>query len=220
MSNVLVVATHPDDETLGCGGTLLKHKDNGDKIYWLIVTAISTGYSHNHILQRNRQVAAVSLRYKFSKVFELGYAPNTLFDGVFSSLVVDIRDVFYAVRPNTIYLPFKNDIHSDHRITFQAAHSCTKAFRFSSVKRVLMMETLSETEFAASISSDSFSPNVFVDITKYIEYKLDIMSLYKSELEAPPSPRSLRTIKALATCRGATANCRYAESFMLLKDII
>jgi len=220
MSNVLVVATHPDDETLGCGGTLLKHRDNGDEIYWVIVTAINEGYNHNFILQRNRQVAAVSLRYKFSKVFELGYAPNTLFDGVFSNLVADIRDVFYAVNPNVIYLPFKNDVHSDHRITFQAAYSCAKTFRLPSVARILMMETLSETEFAPSISSDSFSPNVFVDITEYIEYKLDIMSLYKSELEAPPSPRSLRAIKALATYRGAMAGCSCAESFMLLKEIM
>ena len=82
-----------------------------------------------------------------------------------------------------------------------------------------MMETLSETEFAPSPKEDSFIPNMFVDITDFIERKIEIMKIYKSEIGACPFPRSERNVRALATFRGATAGCEYGESFMILKEI-
>lgn len=81
------------------------------------------------------------------------------------------------------------------------------------------METLSETEFAPSTKEDSFIPNVFIDISNYIDKKIDIMKVFESEIGDHPFPRSERNIKALATYRGASSNCNYAESFILLKEI-
>ena len=81
------------------------------------------------------------------------------------------------------------------------------------------METLSETEFTPSTKEDSFIPNMFVDITDFIERKIEIMNIYKNEIGTHPFPRSERNIRALATFRGATAGCEYAESFMILKEI-
>ncbi len=83
-----------------------------------------------------------------------------------------------------------------------------------------MLETLSETEFALSTKEDSFVPNVFVDISDFMDKKLEIMRVYGSELGEHPFPRSERNLKALATLRGATAGCEYAESFVLLKEIV
>ena len=82
------------------------------------------------------------------------------------------------------------------------------------------METLSETKFSLSTKEDSFIPNVFVDINDYMDKKIEIMKIYKGEMGMYPFPRSERNIKALATYRGATSGCEYAESFMLLKEII
>ena len=82
------------------------------------------------------------------------------------------------------------------------------------------METLSETEFSPSIKKDSFIPNTFVDISKNIDKKINIMNTYKSEINKHPFPRSKKNIKALATFRGATCGFNYAESFVLLKEII
>lgn len=82
-----------------------------------------------------------------------------------------------------------------------------------------MIETLSETEFSPSTKEDNFIPNVFVDISEYMDKKLEIIKIFDSEIEEHPFPRSLRNIKALATFRGATAGCEYAESFVLLKEI-
>ena len=83
-----------------------------------------------------------------------------------------------------------------------------------------MMETLSETEFALSTKKDSFMPNTFVDISKYMDKKIQIMKVYKSEVGKHPFPRSVRSIKALASFRGSTSRCKFAESFMLLKEIL
>jgi hypothetical protein len=81
------------------------------------------------------------------------------------------------------------------------------------------METLSETEFSPSTKEDSFIPNTFIDISEYIDKKIEIMRIFQSEIGDHPFPRSEKNIKAIATYRGASSNCNYAESFMLLKEI-
>jgi len=116
-------------------------------------------------------------------------------------------------------LPFKSDVHSDHRKIFEAAYSCTKSFRYPFIKKIYMMEVLSETEFALSTKDDSFVPNVFVNISDYIDKKVEAMNVYKSEIDSHPFPRSEENIRALATYRGATSCCNYAESFMLIKEV-
>ena len=219
---VLVVAVHPDDETLGCGGTLLKHKYNGDKIFWLIVTSIHEehGYDREAVEQRKKEINRVGEKYRFDGVFSLNFPTIHLDEIPISDLVTSISNVIVQAKPNLIYLPFKGDIHSDHRIAFRAAYSCTKSFRYPFLKKILMMETLSETEFAPATKEEAFVPNIFVDISDFLEQKLKIMEIYQSESDEHPFPRNTINIQALATFRGATAACKYAESFMLLKEII
>jgi len=217
MNKVLVIAVHPDDETLGCGGTLLKHKKNGDEIHWLICT--ETSENNEFYKTRAKEIEEVSKRYNFDSVHHLGLKTMQVDEYSMSSLIQKISDVINDVKPDLIYLPFKNDVHSDHRKIFEAAYSCTKSFRYPFIKKILMVETLSETEFAPSTKEDAFIPNVYVDISDYFDKKLDIINIYNSELAAHPFPRSLRNLSALATLRGATAGCEYAESFVLLKEI-
>jgi len=217
MNKVLVIAVHPDDETLGCGGTLLKHKKNGDEIHWLICT--ETSENNEFYKTRAKEIEEVSKRYNFDSVHHLGLKTMQVDEYSMSSLIKKISDVINDVKPEALYLPFKNDVHSDHRKIFEAAYSCTKSFRYPFIKKILMVETLSETEFAPSTKEDAFVPNVYVDISKYFDEKLDIINIYRSELAEHPFPRSLRNLSALATLRGATAGCEYAESFVLLKEI-
>ena len=222
MNKVLTLAVHPDDETLGCGGTLLKHKADGDDIHWLIATAVkeSEGFTTKIVEKRKSEIEKVASSYGFNSVNQLELSTMRVDEYSMSDLVSRISEVFTKVQPNIVYLPFKSDAHSDHRKIFEAAHSCVKVFRYQFIKKIYMMETLSETEFAPSMKEDSFIPNVFVDISQVFEKKLEIMRIYKSELGDHPFPRSERNLKALATLRGATAGCEYAESFMLLKEII
>jgi len=220
MSTVLVVAVHPDDETLGCGGTILKHRNHNDEIHWLIVTTMTAGlgFSNSQIEVRAQTIKAVTQAYGFAAVHELGLESTKLDSLPKRDLVGAFSKVFNQVKPQTVYLPFFNDVHSDHRLAFEAAFSCTKSFRRPEVKRVLMMETLSETEFAPAIAGTSFIPNVFNDISDYLSEKMKIMKLYDSEISSPPFPRSLANIEALATYRGSTSGFRAAEAFMLLLE--
>ena len=216
MNKVLVVAVHPDDETLGCGGTLLKHKFNGDEIHWLIATEMKDSEG---VKQRDNEIDKVGIFYDFDSVNRLGLSTTKVDEYSVNDLITKISFVINKVKPNIIYLPFKSDVHSDHRHIFNAVYSCTKSFRYPFIKKIYMMETLSETEFALSTREDSFVPNVFVDISRYIEKKVEVMNVYKGEMGIHPFPRSEKNIKALSSFRGATSGCEYAESFMLLKEI-
>jgi len=217
-NKVLTIAVHPDDETLGCGGTLLKHKSNNDEIHWLICTTIDK--SHSYYETRGKEIEKVSNMYGFDSVHNLRLKTMQVDEYSMSELVGKISKVINEVKPNIIYLPFKGDVHSDHRKIFEAAYSCTKSFRYSFIKKIYMIETLSETEFAPSTKEDSFIPNSFVDISEYMDKKIEIMKIFKSEIAEHPFPRSEKNLIALATLRGATSGCEYAESFVLLKEIL
>ncbi|OHE00534.1 MAG: GlcNAc-PI de-N-acetylase [Sulfurimonas sp. RIFCSPLOWO2_12_36_12] len=217
-NKVLVVAVHPDDETLGCGGTLLKHKSKGDEIHWLICTTIDK--KHSYYETREKEIEEVSKLYSFDSVHNLRLKTMQVDEYSVSELIGKISKIISEVQPNIIYLPFKGDVHSDHRKIFEASFSCTKSFRYQFIKKIYMMEVLSETEFAPSTKEDSFIPNVFVDISSYMDKKIEFMNIFKSEMAEHPFPRSERNLKALAILRGATCGCEYAESFVLLKEIL
>lgn len=222
MNKVLVIAVHPDDETLGCGGTLLKHKVNGDEIHWVIATDIkeSEGFKKEVIIKREQEIDEVKSLYDFNSLHNLELSTMRVDEYNMSDLISRISKIINEVKPNIIYLPFKSDVHSDHRKIFEAAYSCTKSFRYPFIKKIYMMETLSETEFAPSTKEDTFIPNVFVDISEFMEKKIEIMKVFESEIAEHPFPRSERNLRALGTVRGATAGCEYAESFVLLKEIL
>ncbi len=221
MNKILVIATHPDDETLGCGGTLLKHKDFGDEIHWLIATDIkeSEGFDKTLVEKRNIEINIVEKHFNFNSVSKLGISTTKVDQSSMEELTKKISNVINKVKPNIVYLPFKGDIHSDHKYLFDAAYSCTKSYRYPFIKKVYMMETLSETEFSLTIRSEYFVPNVFVDISDFINKKIEIMKIYESEIGEHPFPRSEESIGALAMYRGSVAGCKYAESFMLLREI-
>ena len=217
-NKVLIIAVHPDDETLGCGGTLLKHKANGDEIHWLICTTIDK--NHSYYETREKEIEQVSKLYDFDSVHNLRLKTMQVDEYSMSELIGSISKIINEVQPNIVYLPFKGDVHSDHRKIFEASYSCTKSFRYPFIKKIYMLEALSETEFAPSTKEDSFIPNVFIDISEFFEKKIEIMKVFESEIAEHPFPRSERNLRALATLRGATAGCEYAESFVLLKEIM
>lgn len=202
---VLVIATHPDDETLGAGGTLLKHQKNGDEIHCIFCTSIfKPEFSQIQISQKKATIKEVCKAYHFKSVRFLNLKTTQVDSYDKGFIIAKFSHFFKQIQPNILYLPFAYDVHSDHRVIFETAFSCTKSFRYPSIERVLMMETISESEFAPSLTHQSFVPNVFVDISEFFEKKCQIMQLYKSELQNPPFPRSLENLRALALFRGCT----------------
>ncbi len=215
----IIVAPHPDDEVLGAGGTIFRRKAEDSVVAWLIVTSISEdhGFSHNQVKQRGDDIKRVAEFFNFDFVYELGF-PTTKLDKIpISNIVTSISDVFKSFEPIEVLVPHPADVHTDHGVVFNAVVSCTKWFRYPSVKRVMAYETLSETDFGLE-SRKCFQPNLFVDISTFLESKLQAMDIYRSELGTFPFPRSCEAIRALATLRGAASGFKAAEAFELLRE--
>jgi N-acetylglucosamine malate deacetylase 1 len=218
---ILCVAPHPDDETLGCGGSLLRHAAEGSPVHWLIMTAMHSadGFPEDRIAGRDREINAVSRAYGFEEVHR-ACLPTTRLDTLPKSLLVDaVAKIVKQVRPHTIYLPYRNDAHSDHAAVFDAVTACCKNFRYPYIRRVRVYETLSETEFGLRIDDTGFRPNLFVDVSAWIDRKVEIMRLFAGEMGEHPFPRSEGAIRALAAYRGVVAGSRAAEAFMTLREI-
>lgn|SRR5690554_47843 len=217
-NKVLIIAVHPDDETLGCGGTILKHKENGDQIYWLILTQANkniTKYPGIVNIQAN-YVNQVAQEYKFDDWRHLSFLTTTLDEYPLIDIIKEISKYINEMKPNIIYYHHFADVHSDHRVASEAITSCTKNFRYPFIEKLLLFETLSETEFAPSIRNNAFVPNVFSDITPFMEKKLQIMQLFTTEQMPEPLPRAISTIRALGRYRGSRIGVEYAEAFTLL----
>lgn len=217
---ILVIAPHPDDETLGCGGTLLRHKAEGDEIHWLIMTKMNKDIVKENIFNKRKQeIKQVSKRYSFDSFKEANFLTTEL-DAIPKKMIIDtISDYFKEIEPNVVYLPYANDVHTDHQVIVDAAMACLKSFRYPYIKKVRSYETISETEFTIK-ENTVFQPNLWIDISNFLEEKLEIMKLYESEIGDPPFPRSIENIKSLATIRGSTVNVKYAEAFITLKEIL
>ncbi|MCP5463710.1 MAG: PIG-L family deacetylase [Deltaproteobacteria bacterium] len=222
MKNILVVAPHPDDETLGCGGTLLKHKEMGDQISWLIVTEMkeSEGFVAEIVAKREEEIKTAANLYGFDQVKRLGFATTKLDTLPVGELVAAMSKAFQEIKPTVVYAPYPGDVHTDHRFVFDAVNACSKSFRYPFIKEVLCYETISETEFNLDPMASSFKPNRFVNIENHLDQKINIMKTFASELGEFPFPRSEKVIRAMAEWRGSMIGTKAAEAQMILKEVI
>ena len=216
----LVVAPHPDDETLGVGGTILKRSSNKkNKVYWMIMTEKDkNNYKFNEIQKRRLEISKVKKLLNFKKVLSLGYPPASLENQKRSLMISKIKLILDKLKPEEIFIPHYSDIHSDHRVTFEIISSCTKNFRASYIKRILCYQTISETNFNLK-KKQQFFPNYYEDISKFIKKKLNILDIYKSEIQRFPFPRSKKVVLSLANLRGSDINKKAAEAFEIMKWI-
>ena len=221
---VLVVAPHADDESLGCGGTLLRMRAEQPDIelHWMLVTEVASdaGYTSERVAIRRTEIDAVAKRLNVRALHQMRYAPSSLDTVPLSELIEAMGKIVLAVQPDILFVPYRYDAHSDHKVVFDAITACTKSFRYPTVKRVAAYETVSETEFGLDPEAPAFRPNVWVDVSAYLDAKLGLIGCYGSELGQFPFPRSLETVSALARFRGSTIGANAAEGFILLKAIL
>ena len=140
MKKVCVVSVHPDDETLGCGGTILKHLDKGDEVTCLLVT--------NGNQEQMKVWKQVKELYNFTHTIELNLPELDLFDMSLNTLIPQISEIFNKIQPQILYIPNRSDAHSDHKAIYQTVAACTKTFRYPFIEKILMCEVISETDFA------------------------------------------------------------------------
>lgn len=221
-NTILIVAPHADDETLGCGGTILRFVEQGYQVHWLLITGMSkdAGFIDAQIEKRKVEIDNVANEYQFSGVHQLNFPPAQLETLPKGELIGAVCNVIGLVKPEQVFTVYRNDAHSDHEIVFDVVASATKTFRYPFVKKIYAYETLSETDFGLKPEDGGFRPNVFIDIEQYLDKKLDILEMFESEVGDFPFPRSRKALDALASVRGVQAGTKAAEAFMLLKEVI
>jgi LmbE family N-acetylglucosaminyl deacetylase len=217
---ILILAPHPDDEVLGCGGTILKHTSRGDDAHLCIATrAYPPLWPEDELKTRKEEVLTVSKILGIGKTHFLDF-PTAKLDTIPQKELVDtINHIINDVKPEVVYIPHKGDVNKDHRLIFEAASVAVRPKPGSEIKKVLAYETLSETEWSAPFPENAFCPQLFVDISETLEVKLKAMQGYRSELKEFPHPRSLEAISALARIRGTSIGVEAAEAFMIVREI-
>jgi len=220
VDRVVVLAPHPDDETIGCGATLLRHAAHGDQIHWLIMTEIPvhTSFNGKDAASRSQEIDAVAAEFSFTTVHELRYAPASLDAHPLSDLVGGVGAVLAEILPTIVYVPWPGDAHSDHRVSFEAGLAASKSFRSPSIKKILAYETLSETNFGIHPLVPAFRPNCYHDVTDTFARKLEILRHWDSELKQHPWPRSDEAVIAQAVLRGTECGAMRAEAFSVIRD--
>ena len=215
MKKILIIAPHPDDEILGCGGTL--HKFRNKKIYWMILTKISDKkiYTKKKITDREKEIRKVAKYLNIKNIINLNFEAATLNKSNFKDLIMKMSNEIKKIEPDTIFSPFLHDAHSDHFFCTYALNHILKTFRYPFIKQCYLYETLSETN-QNYVKKSFFRPNVYFNISKNLRTKLKLAKIYKSEIKKHPFPRSIEAIKALAILRGSESGYKYAESFKLI----
>jgi LmbE family N-acetylglucosaminyl deacetylase len=221
VSSVLIVAPHPDDEVLGCGGMISRHVSEGDDVYVVIVTKGASDVFSSEFIERGRGEAALANKVLGTKdVLFLDFPAPRLDVVPVSAIANALKDIVTQIRPSTVYLPHQGDIHCDHKAVYWATLVAARPNGGFVPSRLLCYETPSETEWAAPNPSDAFIPTVFCDISGHMAVKLDAMKCYESQLTMNPRARSLASIEALAHYRGSTIAVSAAEAFCLVREVI
>jgi N-acetylglucosamine malate deacetylase 1 len=218
--NVLIIAPHPDDEILGCGGTMHLLASKGYNIYVLIVTKGDPEIFPEERIKKVREEALDAhriLNVKETRFLEF-IAPNLDLESR-AQISRSIEKIIKEFDIQILFLPHRGDIHHDHRIVFESALVAARPVKDCPVKCIYSYETLSETEWAAPFASETFIPNVFFCIENNLDVKLNAFQCYKTQVKIFPGSRSVEAIKALAVFRGVTIGKKAAESFMLIREI-
>lgn len=221
MKKILVIAPHPDDEVLGCGGTIKKHVAAGDEVFVCVVTKSYTpDFAADFVAIEMEEFAAATKSLGVKETVKLDLPAVKLDVAVGQKKINDLLfELIKKIQPEILYIPFYGDINQDHRWISQAALVAARPKPGACVKKVLAYEVLSETEWGPPVTP-SFIPNLYIDISETLPEKRKAMECYQSQLFPFPHPRSLEGIEILAKKRGMEVGLHAAEAFMLLREII
>ncbi len=221
MKKILIIAAHPDDEVLGCFGTVAKLIAEGHEAYTLILGEGKTSreQTSNHkseleLLENEINSANNSIGIK--KIYR-EYFPDNQFDTIpLLTIVKAISKVKDEIKPDIIFTHYSADLNVDHQITYQAVITATRPMENEATKEIYSFEILSSTEWNYPLS---FPPDIFFDISETLDFKIAAMEMYESELCQYPHPRSLDGIKLNAKYHGMRIGKLYAEAFKCVRII-
>jgi len=215
----LVIAPHMDDEVLGMGGTIARRMAEGDEVH--VCCVAHRVYDHQFDEGKNRLEMDCAKRAKDV----LGYKgihflnlPDERLDACLQDLIIPLEKCIKDLRPEVVYVNHRGDNNQDHRAVFQAAMVVLRPSANPGIRRVLCYETPSSTDQAPPLPETVFLPNCYVNITSYLERKIEALRCYQTEARAFPHPRSEEAVKALAIRRGIESGLPAAEAFLILRE--
>lgn len=222
---ILVVAAHPDDEVLGCGGVIARHVAEGAVVHVFFAADGETsrpgvGHSAEARVEARRAAAIRACRILGAQPPQFLPFEDQLLDRV---ALLDINQAIEsrakAIAPTVVYTHHAGDLNLDHRLVAQATLTAFRPAPGQSVRAIYGFETLSSTEWSFGSTGPAFHPSRFVDIGKWLRAKIDALAEYGGEMRAFPHPRSRRGVEALAALRGATVGVIAAEAFTIYRDV-
>lgn len=221
-SKILIVAAHPDDEVLGCGGTIVRLVKQGAKAYTFILGEGVTSRDNvrdssgrvNDLVMLKRQALLANRVLGVDKVF-FGDLPDNRFDSVpLLDVIKQVERIKADIKPDMVFTHYRNDLNVDHRVTYDAVITACRPILGESVKEIYSFEVLSSTEWNFPLT---FNPDCFWGINHTLDTKLVAMKAYKSELAAYPHPRSLKGISLAAKYWGMRTGLSVAEAFKTVR---
>lgn len=223
---ILVVAAHPDDEVLGCGGTMARLAQEGCEVH---IAILGEGITSRHaqrseadarlLSQLHQRVheAAAKVGAKDVALFKL---PDNRLDTVpLLDMVKLVEGLIQTLQPETIYTHHSGDLNVDHGLVHRAVLTATRPLAGQSVREIYSFEVPSSTEWAFHQLQPVFRPNVFVDVSRTLEAKIEGLACYDSETRQFPHPRSPEALRAIAARWGSVAGCQAAEAFELVRSV-
>jgi len=218
---ILIIAAHMDDEVLGCGGTISKHIDEGNEV--AVIYICGRAYFNvitKKMLKREEDCARKVCNLLGINYFKFLHLHDEQLDHRIIDVVKPIEEEIIKFKPDIIYTHHRADNNQDHKAVFNATMIATRSSADWQPQKVYCYEVLSSTEQSPQFNEYSYLPTTYVDIEKYLDKKIEAFECYKYEMHPYPHPRSPEAIKALAMYRGMTVNLKYAEAFVLVREIV
>jgi len=220
----MIIAAHPDDEVLGCGGTMARHSNEGDTVYTVFMADGVTSRGRqlkNDVLQvRNKAATEVSILLGSQLPLFFGFPDNKMDTIAFLDIVQTLEPVIQRIQPSIVYTHHGGDLNIDHQITHRAVMTACRPIPGQCVKEIYCFEVLSSTEWSSSSVGNTFIPKRFVDISSSYGKKISALEIYGEEIHRFPHSRSKEAIKALAELRGSSMGIKAAEGFGIERQIL
>jgi LmbE family N-acetylglucosaminyl deacetylase len=218
---VLTVAAHPDDETLGAGGTMAWHTARGDTV-WVCILSDGVTSRHDKVDLQAECARRACDTLGVDRLVMVGLPDQRLDTLCLLDVITPIERCIEELQPDVVLTHFPGDVNEDHRLVARATMVATRPVAGSPVRKVCAFEIPSSTDWAPPIPGSIFAPNVFVDIEDTLDTKLLAMKAYSathvSEVRPYPHPRSVEALTAYAQRHGVAAGLMAAEPFMLLRE--
>jgi len=224
---ILIIVAHPDDEVLGCGGSMAKWSKEGHDIHVLIMAEGATSRDKERNREKRNKELTNLMKFAINagevlgiKTVEFLNYPDNRMDSVdFLDVVKSIEEHIEKLKPEVVITHHSGDLNVDHQIIHKAVMTSCRPQLGCTAKRILSFEVPSATEWQSPTINNPFIPNWFEDISGTIELKLKSLEVYKTEMREWPHARSIKAVEHLAKWRGATVGCEAAEAFMLIREV-